>query len=160
MKKEKPQEQIEKERKFLLKRLPSLSHFRTIDITQYYKDGYRYRYSYSSDTLEPIFEKIKKEKVSTGYNIEKEIEQIDLKEYYANRQGTMKDRSEISKVRFEYIFNGKKFEVDQFKTLNLIMMEVEDVELEEEINMPTEIKDVLLLEVTGNEKFDNFNLAK
>ena len=149
-------EHEEKERKFLLKRLPSLEPSEQIFILQYYKDGYRYRMSKPSSSIKNIFEKIKKVKAAKGHNKELEIEEISSETFWVNKSGCIS----ISKRRLVYLYDNKKFEVDDFLDLKLVMLEVEDVELSEKINFPPEIKSVLLLEVTGNDQFDNFNLAE
>lgn len=150
----------EKERKFILKRVPiNISPTRSLQITQYYKDGLRYRMTMIPGSPDFIFERIKKEKVAVGHNKEVNIEIIDHIDWHKNRTGSRQDRHEIHKTRHEYEFEGKKFEVDVFHDLTLVMMEVENVELNEEIYFPPEIKDVILCEVTGNELCDNYNLG-
>lgn len=149
-------EKLEKERKFLLKKIPTLitpNHI--LHITQCYKDGYRYRLT-RSQNAEPVYEKIKKKKLSNGINSETEITEIDFPTFYMAKNTANK---EISKRRFVYEFENKVFEMDVFDDLNLIILEVEGVELDEVIRFPPEINSVIIMEVTGNEKFDNFNLA-
>lgn len=40
------------------------------------------------------------------------------------------------------------------------MLEVENVEMSDVIEWPAELEALLLMEVTGNDKFDNYNLAR
>lgn len=152
-------EQIEIERKWLLKRLPDLTPIEVMTITQYYKDGYRYRMQ-QSFSKEAKYYKIRKVKDAPGINRELDIEEIDMIEFYRNRTGAMSERHEIVKQRHVYQLNdGLKAEVDVFSNLTLIMMEVELKDIEQELILPDAIHQVILMEVTGNEKFDNFNLA-
>lgn len=150
----------EKERKFLLKRMPVTNPARSLQILQYYKDGLRYRMTTTVGAInEVLYEKIRKEKVAPGHNKEINVEVIDSIEFHQHRTGTRLDRHEIYKTRHEYLANGKKFEIDVFHDLQLIMMEVEGVEMTDVIPFPDEIRAVMLCEVTGQECFDNYNLG-
>lgn len=149
---------IEKERKFLLKRFPTLNPDKRINITQYYTEsGNRFRMSSVIGEVGITCEKIKKIKIGKGINHEVDIEFISLSEFNNNRP--FNQQKEISKLRSIYNINGKVFEIDLFKDLQLLILEVEDVDVDEEINFPEEIKKLILLEVTGNENFDNYNLS-
>jgi CYTH domain-containing protein len=148
---------VEIERKFILKKLPDLTPIEIISILQYYKDGFRYRMQqvYGKD---PEYYKIQKIKKSPGVNQEVDVKRIDVQEFYTNRQ--VNDRREISKKRHVYKISDKlKAEIDVFSNLTLTMMEVEVEVLDQIIPFPKEIQDVMLLEVTGNERFDNYTLA-
>lgn len=150
----------EKERKFLLKRMPISNPSRSLQILQYYKNGYRYRMTTVMGAINDIkYEKIKKLKVAPGHNKETDIEIIDAIDFHNNRTGTIDERREVYKTRHEYLANGFKFEIDCFHNLTLIMMEVEGVELKDVIPFTDEIKAVLLCEVTGQDCFDNYNLG-
>jgi len=152
--------QEEMERKFLLKKLPYLTADVIYNITQYYKDGLRYRHSWIVGTSSiGTFEKIRKTKITTGHNIETEIETIDHIQFNKNKYGSAQERHEIKKKRHVFTYNDKKLEVDVFEDLNLIIMEVEDVTLNEIIKFPPQIENVILLEVTGLKQFDNYELA-
>lgn len=63
----------------------------------------------------------------------------------------------IEKDRFEIVYKGKKWEVDQFKGLNngLIIAEIELEQEDEKIRLPQWID----LEVTADKKYLNQNLA-
>ena len=149
---------IEKERKFLLKKFPTLEPNKRINITQYYTDsGIRYRMSSVIGEVGITCEKIKKIKIGKGVNQEIDVEEIPLSEFNNNR--SVNQQKEISKLRSVYNLNGKVFEIDLFKDLQLLLLEVENVDIDEEIDFPEEIKKLILLEVTGNENFDNYNLS-
>lgn len=150
---------IEKERKWLLKKLPELNNLLTvINITQYYKDGWRYRMEHEAGKT-PEFIKLKKQKIEKGVNKEVDIEKISQIDFYNNRIGSREDRREIIKKRYVLTIEDRKFEIDLFHGLTLIIMEVENISAEEKIIFPEEIEKVLLMEVTGNSKFDNYNLG-
>jgi CYTH domain-containing protein len=151
--------EIEKERKWVLKDLPALAFSKIINITQYYKDGWRYRMEQEFGK-NPEYIKLKKEKVAEGINKEVDIETIDAVDYHNNKFGTIKDRREISKKRYVYEYEGKKFEVDVFNSVSLTMLEIEGIEMKDKINFPPEIEKMILIEVTGNKKFDNYSLAE
>lgn len=151
--------EIEKERKFLLKNMPEISlrpdgH---LTIIQFYKDGWRYRSEY--DGKETKYYKLKKVKLDKGINKEVDIEEIDMITFFNLRTGTTAERHEIHKMRYIFNYEGRKFEVDQFKNLTLVMVEIEGVTMEDEIKFPPEISAVMIMEVTGNEAFDNFRLG-
>ena len=149
---------IEKERKFLLKKFPNLDPNKRINITQYYTDaGIRYRMSSVIGEVGVTCQKIKKIKIEKGINHEVDVEEISLSEFNNNR--SVNQQREISKLRSIYNLNGKVFEIDLFKDFQILLLEVEDVDMEEEIDFPEEIKKLILLEVTGNENFDNYNLS-
>lgn len=147
---------IEKERKWLLKDRPYLKFDKSQAITQFYLDGYRYRLTQDSSG-EYVAERIKKTKVSKGVNAELEINSISKEEFTE----LFTDKTPfVSKIRHTYEFKDKVFEVDEFSSCSLIMLEVEDVDLGEKIEFPPEIERCIVLEVTGMEQFDNFNIAK
>ncbi|MEO6302154.1 MAG: hypothetical protein ABIP51_03170 [Bacteroidia bacterium] len=150
--------EIEKERKWILKDLPVLVPTKIYSILQFYKDGWRYRVE-QEFAKDPVYIKLKKVKLGEGINKEVDIETIDSSTFYANKTGTLKERREISKKRYVYEINNLKFEVDVFENLCLTMMEIEGVNIEDVIQFPIEIEEVLLIEVTGNKKFDNYNLG-
>lgn len=154
---------IEKERKFILKGLPDLGvPLRRITIRQFYKDGWRYRSEQIEhpELTEPTYMKLRKVRVSSGHNQELDIETIGFLEFYETRKSIPHNEvREIRKTRHIWEYRGKMFEVDLFINIPLIMMEVEDVEMEEKIDFPPEIERVLLVEVTGNKNFDNYNLS-
>lgn len=153
-------DKIEKERKFLLKRMPQIKWDESLSIVQYYINGYRYRAQISGDDIRTeIFQRIKKVKTGVGINQEVGIRDMTRAEFAGILKGHPEYRK-ISKNRYIKNHNGKVFEVDQFANCTLIIVEVEDVEMGDQIEFPPEIQEQILMEVTGNEQFDNFNLAK
>lgn len=149
---------IEKERKFLLKRMPHQKADVILCISQKYHDGYRYRETLTpkeDGSLDFCYEKLKKTRISNGVNQESEIETISREDFLE-----IPGDHSVSKDRYIFSFEGKKFEVDQFYRMSLVIMEVEDVDPGEKINFPPFLEKLILMEVTGNPVFDNINLAK
>ena len=106
------------------------------------------------------------------YDLFENIKEIDfisssdfLKEYnnknniVYNKSGSCRDRNEIIyKTRYNIIYKGKKWEVDQFHKQNkgLWIAEIELESEEESFDVPKWV----LEEVTGDEKYYNSNLSK
>ena len=146
---------IEKERRWLLKRLPNINFNEIIPITQFYIDGYRYRAS-SQISGGDCYEKIKKVSIGIGHNEEIEIEQISKETFFdlfANRERS------ISKQRFVFFNEKHKFEIDEFENMNLTIMEIEGIELTDIIDFPPEIEKEIIMEITGFKQLNNYNLA-
>lgn len=160
---ENKQEQ-EIERKWLLKRIPLVDFDQVIHIQQYYVtiDGKpcRIRYSSNPDETEKVTtEVIHKENIGYGHNIEHH--------YSITREEADKiidaipigDRIYVHKIRRVKYFDGYKIEVDEFYGVTLIMMEVEVPYIEFPIVFNELVQKEILMEVTGNENFNNFNFA-
>lgn len=151
---------IEKERRWLLKRVPDFEKMpKVLLIAQFYtEDGWRYRITIDTKTQEEKCVKLRKVAVGNGINHEIDIQDIteeDLKEV-AERNEKAKW---IEKTRFVYDYNGKTFEVDDFSDLDLVILEVEDVDMEDNIDFPESIKCEIITEITGQSVFSNYNLA-
>lgn len=150
-------DQIEKERKFLLKNLPSLKAAKVYHIVQYYVDNVRYRRQQNiHDAKDLVLEAQVKIKQGYGINIEKGIRTITEEEFSI---ALIKSERGIEKYRYIYENDTHKFEVDRFHSVHLIIMEVEVKDIDEIIEVPREIMDQYLMEVTGNSSFDNYSLA-
>jgi CYTH domain-containing protein len=149
--------EIETERRWLLKRMP----FRG-DLTSYITQHYvlegdiwvRYRKQVKSgDTL--YFKTIKTPTDVDGALLEDENE-ITSEEYYAIQEGETK---KINKFRHYYSHEGLTWEIDEFCNVHLIIVEVELDDINQDINIPQEIQDVIICEVTGDKSFSNGSLA-
>jgi CYTH domain-containing protein len=154
------EKKIEKERKWLLKKVPDAamsSDVKSYDIEQFYtSDGWRYRKTTNQGNGKYNFVKIKKQSIGRGVNSEVEFTKVSEREYNSVYPG---DRV-INKSR-HVIEHGKlKIEIDEFDSLALVIAEVEDVEINDHISFPPEIERLILMEVTGNPLFDNYNLAE
>lgn len=145
--------QIEIERKFLMKSLPDLP-YEVIEICQFYDSGgMRFRREVSKEKTEYV--KIFKKTLGRGTN-EEEIFASDANEF--NRHIVNTDLI-ITKKRHVYK-NRHKFEIDVFDGIDLIMMEVEIEDIEEEIDFPSEIQNLIIREVTGDPEYNNLQIAK
>lgn len=148
---------IEKERKWLLKQVPYhiFTNGKEVEIMQYYTDdGWRYRSTYDNETGENTYIKLKKVKTGNGINQEVDIQEIEALEFLKGM-----DNPSISKTRHTLKVGKYTVEVDEFDSLNLCIMEIEDVDADEELDLPDWLTKEILMEVTGMEAFDNSNLA-
>jgi len=66
----------------------------------------------------------------------------------------------IGKIRFNYTVGDLKFEVDDYESLNLTILEVELTDINQELPIPDEWKDLILYEITGIKELSNFALAE
>jgi len=161
---------LEIERKFLLKKIPfELFKCKTYFIEQFYgtnlKEGkFRIRKElelrkFSYKTRYILTKKINKQTDLTKVYINEEIErEIDKKEFEELKLCCEK---QISKSRL--IFNdpvqGLKWEIDTFRSMRLIIAEVELPSEDYPLVIPEEIKSVLITEVTSP-CFSNLYLAE
>lgn len=154
---------IEKERRWLLKRIPREIldgdvGYDEYEIEQFYtKDGWRYRTTYNESSGDSTFEKLKKVPIGVGINHEIQLMEIESKEYTEMRKG---DVGVITKQRYVININEMKIEIDEFFGNRLVIMEIEGVDMEDKIEFPDWIKQLILLEITGNPDFSNYSLAE
>jgi len=155
---------IEIERKFLIKSIPSRKPDEIIEIFQwYYKNDQgiweRVRSCYSDIKGFYFIHTIKKS-ISPGVNEEDEkiITSQDFNEFI--KKCKLGQSRYISKERLVFIEGDLKWEVDVFNNgHHLIIAEVELPEEDYPVVIPKFIKDKLLMEVTGMKQFGNRNLS-
>lgn len=158
-KKEVPQN-LEIEKRYLLKNIPSVGKFdECYHITQYYTPAGRFRYILGINGEK--FIKTVKKTISSGVNQEDEWE-LTEKDF---KKAIKKCTKRLSKTRLIKNVGKRKWEVDVFNLLkgnkDLIIAEIE-LDTVKELNtvkVPKFIKDVLVLDITGVKAFSNFNLA-
>jgi CYTH domain-containing protein len=151
------------ERKWLLTNVPqNIIADEIILIEQWYRPSekgvIRYRRSVGSNNP-PTFEKIIKTNIAIGINSEESIP-ISGDKFAREIEPTMKY---IRKTRRVYHYNGTKFELDDFQTLKLVVLEAEGPTqefLSKEIEFPHFIQPLIIKEVTGDNAFSNFSLAR
>ena len=156
---------IEIERKFLLKAIPDKTPDEVIEIFQWYLKNdngiwERARSCYSDIKGFYFIHTIKKN-ISPGVNEEDE-KYITPEEFNSFVEKCKMSQSRyISKERLVYKDkSGLKWEVDVFNNgHHLIVAEIEIPSIDFEIELPTFIKDKLLIEVTGLKQFGNRNLS-
>lgn len=155
----KSKDTVEKERRWLLKAKPEEifdNIYKTAEIEQFYtSDGWRYRNMENNENGKIMFTKTKKVRISRGVNEERETTKITKKEYDNEFPGTRV----VRKTRYIIEHNGKKLEIDEFNSCNLVILELEGVEMEDSVSFPDWVEKYILMEITGNPVFDNYNLA-
>jgi len=158
---------IERERKFLLKNVPEFNR-KTIEkliIHQIYVviDGIvnRFRMTENMDTDKRVYHHCIKKPISEGKF--KEIEKVIPKEEFDKMFA--KEHRYIIKTRYVYDNNGFIWEVDKYHEMLLVTLEVEfnnDEDLksfDNEKDIPELIKKLVILEVTGQKSFSNYSLS-
>lgn len=146
-------EEIEIERKWLLKELPKVWFDHEIKIEQYYKDWFRYRRELNS--IGEFFFCIKKERL--GYGVNRETWQDCTKEdFYFNYP---QDEKPIKKTRHVLGYEGHNIEIDTFEN-GLVMMEIEVKSLSEAIQIPQIIHAQIEREVTGDPDYSNYQIYR
>ena len=148
-----PKQEIEIERKWLLKELPNVEFDQVIKVEQYYKDFLRYRKENTNGVESFIC--IKKEKLQLGVN--REIWQDCTKEdYFFNYPQHEKP---IKKTRYVLEYQGRNIEIDTFED-GMVTMEIEVKSLSEAIQIPQIIHTQIEREVTGDPDYSNYQLYR
>lgn len=146
------------ERKFLLKRFPRLEKIDNVfKIKQWYhSDGFRYRYQVEVPINEITILKTKKTNLSKGINREEEttltqneFDEIDLS-----------NSLYIEKTRTVVKYKKRKFEIDKYEGMNIIILEVELNDINDPIVFPKYLEKEIVYEVTGIKEFTNKKLAE
>lgn len=145
-------EEIEIERKWLLKACPGLDYDQVIQIEQYYKDWLRYRRQHDGGEF---FFCIKKERLSHGVNRET-WQDCTKEDYFFNYP---QDEKPIKKTRHVLEYEGHNIEIDTFEN-GLVMMEIEVKSLSEPIQIPQIIHAQIEKEVTGDPDYSNYQLYR
>lgn len=146
------------ERRFLLNKLPNLKFDEIKSISQFYGvdevGNFRVRKEESPKKVSYFI--TRKKFISKGINEEDE-NSISKDEFEKRKSECTKM---INKIRHVfYLEDGLKWEVDIFRDFEMIAAEIEIPNLEYDIHMPQEIKDVLIEEITDRKDLSNFALA-
>lgn len=165
MQKNKGKTNLEIERKFLLRRMPSefLSKRKPeiINIEQYYFliDGIwqRFRISNSSNKGIRYIHTIK-ESLKPGVYKEYEDE-VTKDEFMKLYNIHYKKSAHISKIRYVVKSKGLKFEIDVYENLSLVVLEVELPKMSFKFDFPKGLGEEIIMELTGMKQFSNFSLA-
>ncbi len=148
-----PPQELEIERKWLLKESPKVDFDFVIHIEQYYKEYLRYRKEVNNGV--ETFICVKKEKIQPGIN--REIWQDCTKDdFYFNYP---RDEKAIKKTRHVLVYEGHNLEIDTFEN-GLVMMEIEVKSLSETIQIPQIIHAQIEKEVTGDPDYSNYQLYR
>ena len=157
---------LEIERKFLLKSMPDIDPTDVIKIEQYYNKnskGIWERARYCNSDINGIkYIHTIKRSIAKGVNEEDEHlmneEEFNI---FKDKCLSSTESRYIYKERWIYPHNDNLYwEVDIFKSgHHLIIAEIEIPDMSYNLNIPTFIKEKLLLEVTGMKQFSNRNLS-
>lgn len=154
-------EQLEPERRFLLKQVPfAYANERGLDITQYYVDVDGERYRVRETYKHPggmSYEQNYKETVAFGVNWER-FREIDHDHFItlARKGHRMLAKKRILAPHSD----GLKWEIDVLNPpKHLVMAEIEVPDMSYPLILPDFIQEVLIMEITGMKEFANYALA-
>jgi CYTH domain-containing protein len=154
-------ENLEIERKFLLKDVPKFSpqSIQKLIIHQIYVDvdgkNVRFRMTENMRTDDRVYHQCSKKVISHG--VFEEIEnEIDRDTFLSMIK---EDHRYIIKTRYVYEECGLKWEVDKYHDIRLVTLEVELDDIEQKITIPEIIENQMIVEVTGQKVFSNYNLS-
>jgi CYTH domain-containing protein len=157
---------LEIERKFIVKSLPSIDPDEILEIDQYYwKNGsgiWERARTYHSNVTGDYYMHTIKRPISRGVceEIEHQLTKEEFDEFKVVALSEGEEARFIRKERWVYKDGILKWEIDKFKSgYNLIIAEVEIPKKSYRIKFPQFIKDIKLLEVTGLKQFSNRNLS-
>ena len=150
--------ELEIERRFLLKRAPELEFESINQITQVYvdEDGTLVRYRGETKGGERRFTRTVKTDVKGSF-VREEVESDTTQEEFIKK--AQKSDKIITKIRSIYDDGKVKWELDQFRFFDLIIIEVELPSEDFKLDIPKEIMDVMIMEVTNMSEFHNYTLA-
>ncbi len=158
-------ENLEIERKFLLKNVPKFKgKVEKLIIHQIYVEGnggkvtrYRMTEKVNSPIVNPsrIYHMCNKRTISPG--VFEEIESEISKEIFEKMLN--KDHRYIIKTRYVHKENGLKWEIDAYHDMKLVILEVELEDINQKIKIPDIIEEQMIVEVTGQRVFSNYNLS-
>jgi len=150
------------ERRWLLKKMPDLMHgTRNTTILQYYveEDGkvmrYRSTIEWGDPNADTKYFKTSKVKLGDGEWDETEGE---ITEQEFNKIAPL-DVPKILKSRFYIEDKGLTWELDNFLDMDVVILEVELDDINQPIEIPEMFKELIIMEVTGIDEFQNSRLA-
>lgn len=155
---------LEIERKFLMRRVPvellKKRKHEVIKITQYYFDidGKWQRFRIASDKKGIKYIHTIKKSISPGV-YEEDEKLITKKEFLKTFAQHKKNYRVIDKTRHVIKHNGLKFEIDEYKNLSLVVLEIELPKLNFCFQYPKGLEDDIVYELTGIKQFSNLSLA-
>jgi len=154
-------EQLETERRFLLKQVPlAYAHLRGLNIAQYYvelaDERFRVRETYEHPG-KMSYDKTYKETISKGVNKERIIDiDHDVFQSLARQATRFLTKQRILAPHTD----GLKWEIDLLlPPKKLVMAEIEVPSMEYPLIIPGFIQEVMVMEITGMDEFSNYALA-
>jgi len=171
-----PKENLEIERKFLLKRFPdseldkkfpldseeNLHKLLIYEIEQYYfkVDGKKLRFRLRFCENNGITQYFQTEKHVISSGVFEEIEsEIGLQEFLEVFKDNKNKGSVIKKTRYSFEENGLLWEIDKYTNIDIVTLEVELDDINQDIKIPKFLKDMIITELTGKKEFSNHNLS-
>lgn len=154
-----PKKNLEIERRWLLKCLPSIEYDDILYIKQYYTSAGRFRVVDNKCNF-TYYHTIKK---TIAHGINEEDEHTITKEEFDN--AIKSATSYICKQRYKYKYDGLVYEFDGITFDNsrihpsLCILEIELKDIKQIINMPYNIKILIIKEITGESLFSNHSLS-
>lgn len=153
------------ERRWLLRRPPLIgAEIPRINIAQYYviedDENIRYRMSINWDDSKPNkkYYKTIKHKTDTEGEWDEYEEEISEKDF--NKAIKMNPKSpKVLKTRYLIKDGDLTWELDEFINMNITILEVELSDIDEDIKIPDSLEKYIITEITGNDEFQNYNLA-
>jgi len=152
---------LEIERRWIIKHLPILKFDETLAILQYYTPTGRYRVSCNVGTeISKYYHTVKK---TVSYGVNEENEKEITKDEFIDAIKTA--TSKIAKSRRKYKCDGLVYEFDGLmldpidSVSTLYIMEIELNDINQTINMPYDIKKLIIKEITGDTAFSNLQLS-
>lgn len=158
-------ENLEIERKFLLRNLPDLKWTDILTVDQFYKknktfwDRYRKLDSKIFDTIK--YQHTIKKTISKGINqeIECDLSEDDFIKNLSKCYLSKSESRKINKIRHIFPHGDLKWEIDYFPDYDLVIAEIEIPKIDHDLTIPDYIKNLLITEVTYNKEFSNRSLA-
>jgi len=155
---------LEIERKFLMRRVPvellKKRKHEIINIIQYYFeiDGKWQRFRIASDKKGTKYIHTIKKSISPGvYEEDEKI--IDKKTFQKVFSQHINNYRVIEKTRYVIKHQGLKFEIDEYKNLSLVVLEIELPKLSFCFQYPRGLQSEIVYELTGIKQFSNLSLA-
>ena len=155
---------LEIERKFLMRRLPvdllAKRKHEIIEISQYYFNigGIWQRFRIATNNKVTKYIHTIKKSISPGIyeEDEKQISKEAFMDIFAKHKTKHKY---IHKKRYIVKHKGLKFEIDMYKDLQLVVLEVELPRIDLCFDYPKGLKEEIVWELTGIKQFSNLSLA-
>lgn len=169
--------QIEYERKFLLTGMPkNVESWERLTIWQYYviEDSNTVRYRMQRhDNISPTLQYYRTVKTFDGLHVQEDERLIEYEEFdvtIKRAQASNALQGSIFKERYTRVIDGLTWDVDKYATLGLFICECEVImdssndpkkSLVDDVEntMPKNIRDVLLMELTNDQRFSARNMA-
>lgn len=149
---------LEIERKYLLKKLPGGRFKKTLNIIQLYTKDARLRQITDLQTCKKKWVLTKKKKIGAGI-YEEDERNISYETYLK-----MSEEAEtfIMKTRYIFKYDGSrlKWEIDLYKSINMVTAEIELPKVDTKFKIPPAIQKEIIMDVTEFPQFTNKALSE